>query len=206
MPRSLVVAVDCDDVLIPTAHRVVEYYNGIYATRMTMDQFYMPPTLETWGVLTIEEVSERIEGIIRTQQHEFVEPFADAITATQKLADHHELHIVTSRPLSLLPLTQKMTETYFPGVFKSITHISSYARLEAGGVRRTKGEVCKELGAHLLIDDHIRHGRDARTSGVEEVILFGDYPWNARERHEDSFKFCLNWDETAREVEHVAAA
>ena len=42
---------------------------------------------------------------------------------------------------------------------------------------RTKGQLCKELGAELLIDDNPGHCQSALDEGVK-AILFGSYGWH----------------------------
>lgn len=204
--RRLVIAVDCDDVLVPTAEKVIAYYNRTYGATVTSALFYSPIDPMIWGVASVEEASVRIEQYLLTHTDEMLEPFTEAVAAIKRLAEHHELHIVTSRSKALEPLTQHMVARYFDGVFASIEHVHSYAPLTHGAVRRTKGEVCRQIGAHLLIDDHFKHGHDARRSGVEEVILFGSYDWNIAERDTGNFRYCPDWSTTVEEVERIAYA
>jgi len=55
----------------------------------------------------------------------------------------------------------------------------------------TKGQLGKQLGGGLLIDDNIQHCESAVELGID-TVLFGDYGWN---RTNTSLKRCYNWQE-----------
>lgn len=71
-------------------------------------------------------------------------------------------------------VTQEWIDTYFRIVDQIVLSIDN-PQTEMRVL--TKAEVCKQLGADLLIDDQLRHTRDVAEVGTP-VLLFGDSPSN----------------------------
>lgn len=63
---------------------------------------------------------------------------------------------------------------------------------------QSKGELCVELGAQLLIDDNAENCLDAIDNGAD-AILFGDYGWNAHAS--ESLNRCANWQEVLENID-----
>lgn len=201
--KRLVIAIDCDDVLLTTSPHLVKYYNKTHGTNLELHHMYTPAKLESWGTTDDNEAITRIQKFSQTEEHAAIVPEPEAIEAIKELAKHHELHLVTGRADFLEPITRRMLNTYFPDCFKTIEH-TNYLNPAAGAThQRTKGEVCKAIAAHILIDDHVKHGKTA-LGMVGEVIVFGDYPWNQQELPEGMVR-CADWAATTAEVEAYAA-
>jgi 5'(3')-deoxyribonucleotidase len=201
--KRLVIAIDCDDVLIPTSLVTVDYYNQKYGTNLQPADFYGSVTKDTWGT---DDDDVAVGRVNEYTQSEFAQlaSYPEAVLAVKTLALKHELHLVSGRSGSLESVTKKMVAEYFPGCFKSIEHTNYMVLSTSIHKRRTKGEVCLQLGADLLIDDHIAHGENVIKDGVKRVILFGDYPWNQHEVLLNGIIHCVDWDSTVREIDKIA--
>ena len=97
-----------------------------------------------------------------------------------------------------------MLAEHFPNVFASVEHTNMYASGHAAALKRSKGAVCRMLGADVLVDDHVFHGREVLRHGVENVVIFGDYPWNISESLEAGMARCASWASTYLEVMRIA--
>lgn len=190
---------DCDDVLLPTAPAIINAYNNTYGTTLDLSDFYSH-TPEKWGVSDIREASDRVGKFLLSEEHAKIAPEKEVIAAIDTLSRLHELHLVTGRNQSLEGLTLDMITRYFPGRFKSVELTNFYD----DNHRRTKGEVCQELNADILIDDHIEHINSVLESGLKEVIVFGDYPWNQAEVLPVGAMRCRDWQEVSKEIERIA--
>ena len=85
-----------------------------------------------------------------------------------------------------------MLDKHFPDIFHSIEFTGLY-----GGQPRSKADVCRELNADLLIDDHLAHALPVAQCGVD-VLLFGNYPWNqTKEKLPGNIRRVKGWDEIA---------
>lgn len=196
--RRLIIAVDCDDVLLPTAPAIIEAYNDTYGTSLDLTDFYSKDP-KKWDVVDIREASDRV-GMFLLSDNADIAPEDSTIQAIQDLSRNHELHLVTGRNQSLEGLTVDMINRYFAGCFTSIELTNFYD----DNRRRTKGEVCQELNADILVDDHIEHINSVLESGLKEVIVFGDYPWNQVETLPAGAKRCRDWQEVSGEIERIA--
>jgi 5'(3')-deoxyribonucleotidase len=201
--RRLVIAVDCDDVLVPTSEALVRSYNARHGTNVTLDHMYQPATLDGWGTTDEDVAIERMNEIHRSEAHATILPYQEAIKAIQQLAKVHELHLVTGRASFLESVTQRMLDTHFPECFQSIEHTNYIVTTDSQAFRRSKGEVCQIIGAHILIDDHIQHGHSVLEANVEKVVVFGDYPWNRDAELSDRMVRCLDWSATLKEVARI---
>lgn len=194
--RRLIIAIDCDDVLIPTAPRVIAAYNEKYGTTLGLESFYGQDP-DPWGVKEMKDASQRVGEILLADE---IIPDNDTVEVIHDFASRHELHLVTGRSQILEQLTLSMISTYFPGCFQSIELTNFYDEAH----RRSKGDVCRALGADILIDDHIEHIQSVLAVGMKEVIVFGDYSWNQAEQLPEGATRCRDWNEVREEIQRVA--
>jgi len=198
MPKRLVIAIDCDDVLIETGPFVAKRYNKAYGTALTLADFYQDDPAP-WGVDDIDAASERFHMIMMDSRH--LKPSRFTVDTIRRLAARHELHLVTGRNQALLEATSAFADTYFKGCFTSIELTDMYDAAR----RRSKGQICKQIGADLLVDDHPTHIRSViDEAGLKEVIVFGTYPWNEGTLPGGAVR-CMDWGEAEKEIERIAA-
>jgi FMN phosphatase YigB (HAD superfamily) len=199
--RRLVIAIDCDDVLVSTGEMTIAAYNRKYGTKLTPEFYYDKATLATWGTDDDSLAIERVMEYERSPEYALIRPVQETVDVVNRLAALHELHLVTGRPDHLEEVTLGMLERYFSGCFTSVEHTNFYNEK-----KRTKGEVCKLLGADILIDDHIGHGESVLVNGMKEVIIFGDYPWNRHQALSAGMVRCFDWLGVEREINRIANA
>lgn len=177
--KRRVIAIDCDDVIVRTAETTIAYYNKKHGTALTLDKFYSDD-LEAWGTTDNATAIKRVNDYIRTDDFIHQEPMQEALAVIRWLKRHHELHIVTGRPLFIEQATKEWLSIHFPDTFASAV-FTNFFKLDDNGISSvepmTKAEVCRQIGADVLIDDHLGHALDVGRADVD-VLLFGDYPWN----------------------------
>ena len=195
--KRLVIAVDCDDVLVPTTPFFVEAYNKQYGTSVPLEQAHIASD-DIWGV-THDVMLERFNEMMQTDTYRALGPADPEVKVLKQLAKYHDLHVVTARKEDEREFTQAMLDLKLPGVFVS---------LDLVGWTGSKGEVCKRIGADVLIDDSARHLHDAIGLGLPKTgaILFGDYPWNAADSAHADLIVCKSWKEVQRVIEDLANA
>jgi uncharacterized HAD superfamily protein len=99
---------------------------------------------------------------------------AGAREVLHKYAHAIDFHIVTSRQHFLEDATRAWIDRHYPGLFISILFGNHYA---SSGVKRSKPDMCKQLGAQLLIDDSLRYATQCSEAGIR-TALFGTHAWN----------------------------
>lgn len=200
--RRLVITIDCDDVLVPTAYKLMNHYKDEFGHDVDPAYFYssMP---EVWGVQDSRYVNRRIEQYFRSKKfhHEGRMPYPEATIAIPALARNHELHLVTGRAKFMERSTAELIDEHFPHCFASLVHTNYFRKR----FRQTKGQVCKDLAANIHIDDHSDHCENVLDEGIENAILFGEYPWNRTTKLRQGLARCVDWNATVKEVAQIAA-
>ena len=192
--KRLVIAVDCDDVLVSTSPYFVDTYNNTYGTSATLEYAHSPDP-SVWGA-SDEVVLERWSGIKRTDGYKGLSPDPDEVKVLRNLAKIHELHLVTARKEEEREFTQTMLDKHLDGVFTSMEFV---------GWEGSKGDICRELRADVLIDDNFRHLVSARDCGVSGLLWFGDYPWQTEDLSDMPIVRCRDWREVEAEIERIAS-
>lgn len=171
------IAVDVDDVLSASAEGFAEYSNLRWGAGVKPEDY-----TEEWAVFWNVPLKEAVKRSVEFHQSDTVSRyrhFDGALPILRNLRDRYNLIVVTSRQSVLKSHTDVWLEEHFPGIF-SDTH---YAGIWDSGqqvahmLKRTKAELCRELGADYLIDDQLKHCVAAHEVGIV-ALLFGDYSWN----------------------------
>lgn len=132
------VGVDLDDTLCDFTTPLNSYYKEKYAT-----------DLEVWC-----EPPEKVDLIIRDFINNFsqadLQPISGSIEFFASIdRDLYEFYLISARDSDLQDCTEQWLEKYFPGVFKKVILCNYHNE----GPKRCKTDVCKELGARIMIDD-----------------------------------------------------
>lgn len=88
--RRLVITIDCDDVLVPTAYKVLDHYRDEFGHEVNPAHFY-ESTAEDWGVHDLKHVNRRIEQYFRSKKfhHEGKISYPEATVALPALVRIH---------------------------------------------------------------------------------------------------------------------
>jgi 5'(3')-deoxyribonucleotidase len=193
---KLVIAIDCDDVLIASTEYLVEAYNKQYGTQVTLARAHESDN-EEWNAPDSKVVLDRLSQIQMTEQYGLLQPSPEAVAAVRSLAKHHELHLITARDQSVEAVTMSMLNTYLKDCFTTIEHV---------GHGRPKGEVCRQLGADILVDDNVKHLLSALECGMRpgQALHFGAYPWNDHATLPAGVVQCNDWSSVVAEVDKIA--
>ena len=197
MAKRLIIAIDCDDVLIETTEYIVEAYNSQFGTSVTLDRSHEPGN-EQWETPDDKTLLLRFNELQSTEEYARLLPMPEALRVVKQLAREHELHLVTARDGAIEAITEAMLSEYLPGCFTSMEHV---------GRDRSKGEVCQQLKADILIDDSIRNLLSVLEYGLPAggALHFGEYAWNKVEPLPEGVVTCSDWEAVEREVERIAA-
>jgi uncharacterized HAD superfamily protein len=167
------IAVDIDDVLVPHAEKLLDWYNQKYGTNLTLAHNHSKDP-HPWGTETVEEAIRRVHEYIHSDEMFKHQSLQESITALKKLKNRYDLVIITGRDLIIEQKTKQWLDKHFPGIFNEV-HFSALYNLE--GKRRSKVEICQKVRAKYLIDDALDQALEVPQTGTT-VLLFGDYPWN----------------------------
>lgn len=136
-----------------------------------------------------------------------IHPLPGAQRALYKLARLCKLSVVTSRQNAIKDHTIEWIEKHYPGLFDEI-HFGNHFALN--GESRPKSEICRSLGAKVLIDDNPRYAVECADVGIN-VLLFdyeNSYPWCKTESIDKHplVTRVHNWEEVEQRLVSLVAA
>lgn len=164
------IGIDCDDVLLDSYTSLNDFHNDRYGTNHRREDIRSWLIENTWGCTPAEALA-RVEAWYDSPWHPKIAPMPGAVAAVTALAEHHELHMITGRPGRVRDVTVELVRSHFPGVFEEM-HFSNHFKANA----RSKGDICRELGIAVMIEDALGHARAVAEAGV--LVLLFDSPWN----------------------------
>ncbi|PIR38766.1 MAG: hypothetical protein COV34_00405 [Candidatus Zambryskibacteria bacterium CG10_big_fil_rev_8_21_14_0_10_42_12] len=165
------IGLDFDDVIFDMCGSIVEYHNKNYGTNLTRDDMVSFEFSDVWKC-SIPETQRRVWEFFDSPEHQVSEPVPDAIEHVKELLDNYKVTIVTARPETHMVPTKKWLENHVPELLPYMHFTNGFG----GGVKREKGEVCKELGIDIFVEDAPIH-IESVSKTVPQVYLF-DMPWN----------------------------
>ncbi|PCH33341.1 hypothetical protein WOLCODRAFT_135069 [Wolfiporia cocos MD-104 SS10] len=199
-----IICIDLDDVLSQTNGVVADWHNAAYGTNMTLDDFYYYYYWRNpyWG--TPNETFRKVEEFYKTPRLYEAPPIEGALEGLKALKEMgFRLVLVTARQIRELPQTEEWMDKHYSGIFEQIicTGMSqeTLADDKAMLTKLSKADVCKKLGAKLMIDDSIENAlKCARAEPPIPILLFGDYQWNKREVNYAHIDEEMSYDERCK--------
>ena len=188
------IAVDLDDVLSINVSAFLEFSNQRWGTSLTIDDF-IEDWRTMWGVDT-KTLQTRIQEWDNSKAQANYKHFVDAKGVLLKLKDHYKLIITTSRRNKVAQLTAEWVDKYFPGIFEGVHHAGIFDDHKEGAHLGTKAELCRQVEADFLIDDHPKHCFAVAEIGIT-ALLFGEYPWSIDDNLPKGVIRTKNWQEVA---------
>lgn len=189
--KRKVIAVDADEVLAEFMEYFLMFHNKKYQTKflktdVTSFRFEEVFNIEETEVL--HRIGEFYEDVLIRE----MKPVAGAIEGVQSLLDkNYELQIVTARPPYYKEKTVEWVERHFPDKFKQI-HFA-FNPFNKNSERLTKAQICKQIGAGVLIDDNLVNAVDCAENGITVYLM--DAPWNQVEDLPGNIIRVESWEE-----------
>jgi 5'(3')-deoxyribonucleotidase len=188
------IAVDLDDVLFDFVGYFFQWHNEQYGTALQPEDIAGKKIWETWAG-TVEEASERVPRFYHEVGMLELAPIDGAVLALEQLSSRYKMTVISARDPSTRGITQAWIDKYLPGVFDEI--VLGIGDPMARGRPVTKAELCKQVGAQLLIDDQLVNARNVAAAGID-ALLFGDYPWNQAGSLPPGIERVQDWPHVAR--------
>ncbi|KAG8376286.1 hypothetical protein BUALT_Bualt09G0047400 [Buddleja alternifolia] len=176
LPEKVMIAVDVDEVLGNFISALNQFVADRYSLNHSISEYHVYEFFKIWNC-SRDEADIRVHEFFKTPYFKKgIYPIPGARKALQKLSKHCNLSIVTSRQNAIKDHTIEWIEKHYPGLFQEI-HFGNHFALD--GPSRPKSDICKSLGAKVLIDDNPRYAVECAKVGIK-VLLFdyeNSYPW-----------------------------
>lgn len=184
-----VIAVDIDEVTADFISYFIYFHNLMYKTKMTRKQvlsYYLHQAFET----DKEEMRIRFAEFQSLRLLERIKPAKGAIEGIKKLIElGFSPHFVTARPQTI----EKETKMWLKKHFKDIKFPIHFTHPGPGQPKLKKSQICKSIGAKILIDDHIENALDCAQKGIMVYLI--DAPWNQLESLPENVVRVKSWKE-----------
>ncbi|KAJ8543048.1 hypothetical protein K7X08_005571 [Anisodus acutangulus] len=200
---KVVVAVDVDEVLGNFVSALNEFVADRYSAYHSVSEYHVYEFFKIWKC-SRDEADIRVHEFFKTSYFKTgIRPIPGARQTLQKLSRFCNLSIVTSRQNAIKDHTIEWIERHYPGLFQDM-HFGNHFALNGQSI--AKSDMCRSLGATVLIDDNPRYAIECAQVGIK-VLLFdyeNSYPWSKSEslNGHPMVKKVHNWGE----VEHQLAS
>lgn len=176
-PAQIKVAVDVDEVLGRFVHTLNRFCKDHYEMEYHEKDYFIYEFAKIWNCS--QEHSNHIVHEFFKSQHfnDGIPVIPGALEALTRMQASHELVVVTSRQHVIQEATLEWIDRHYEGVFQEV-YFGNHFALE--GVSRRKSEICKAIGASVLIDDNPGYAMECAEAGIN-VLLYDwnlDYPWS----------------------------
>lgn len=144
------------------------------------------------------EVSRRIELFYGSTEFAELSPIEGVVDAFRRLFPPHRAHGITARPERIKSITSDFFARHFRN-YGDIHHLGHHGDGTLSG--RTKGQVARELGLDLFVEDAPANAQDVASYGIP-VLLFSR-PWNARFELPQGVTRVNSWEDVLQYVSGV---
>ncbi len=220
-PSPLIVAVDVDEVLGRFLESLNVYIMEEFPQRtFAVNDYFVYEFARVWNVSPAES-NRIVHEFFETRHFADIAPIPGALESLERMKRslNVRLNVVTSRQHVIKEPTIDWLEEHYGGVFDDVCFGNHFSM---SGASKKKSELCREIGAGVLIDDNLTYAIECAEAGIE-VLLFdweGGYPWSNQESAANADAHPLvtrvrSWDEVedvlgamtkvGREVERVGA-
>lgn len=187
------VGIDIDDVVVNTASSFLEFYNSKHGTSFVFENIKTYDLDKVVGI-SPEEARKELDEFFHSECFQKVDLMENAKETIDILAEHFEIVFITSRPLKYKEGTKDHLGYHFGNLDFEIFHSTGSDYEESG----SKGEICKDYGVDVMIEDNTKYAKDCAEKGVE-VILF-DKPWNKDKEEEENIIKFEGWKDILKEL------
>lgn len=193
------IAIDIDDVVASVIETVRLWANEKTGASLTHEDYhtgdnyweYYNRIWERHGLH--EQINFDIFLAAMEQDQSHIPLVDDARHVIGLLRTAYDVAFITSRPMSQKDATRRWLDEHIGSDVPLYIAHNSITNADA----RSKGEICAELGASVLIDDNVGNCQSAQQYGIE-AILFGNYGWN--EKAPNDMVRCYNWREVGEQL------
>ncbi|KAI5071080.1 hypothetical protein GOP47_0013331 [Adiantum capillus-veneris] len=176
-PKLLRVAVDVDEVLGSFLSSLNRFIAEQHFMHYDLSEYHVYDFMKIWGC-SQAEANDRVHAFFESEHFkDGIVPIAGAHRSLVQLAEFCDLVVVTSRQHVIRHQTLDWIDRHYPGIFSDV-YFGNHFALE--GEARPKSEICRSIGAEVLIDDNPRYAVECAQHNIE-VLLFdhnNKYPWS----------------------------
>jgi len=171
------VAVDVDEVLGRFVFTLNQFCKEQYGMEHDVSDYWVYEFAKIWNCN--QDRSNHIVHEFFKSQHfnQGIPTIPGAYEALQRLSESCDLVVVTSRQHVIQDQTLEWIDRNYPGIFQEV-YFGNHWSLE--GISRKKSDICRAVGASVLIDDNTTYATECAAAGIHVLLYDWDhsYPWS----------------------------
>lgn len=187
------IAIDIDEVLADTLETFLGYHNNRYNTSFKKDQFHTYNWWEIMGI-SVSDVLESFYDFMKSDYGAKIAPIEGAGEAVKFLSEKHDISLITGRPKDISEETHNWLDKNFGKYFDEVHFADNFIN----PVDFTKGDLCKQIGATVMIEDIPRYALSCARADVDVLLI--DCPWNQELKESDKIKRVFSWKDVVAEL------
>ena len=188
------IGVDIDEVLASLIHELTNFYNSIYKTNFSFEDYHTYDLEDTWGG-TKERSVKIVDNFYSSLFFRNIKPIDGSQKSIKVLSGKHDLIAITSRPNFMQRETESWIEKYFPRQIKKIICTGQYFLKQN---KISKSDVCLEENAHIIIEDNYQTAFDCSKNGLVSFLL--NKPWNKNSLSGNGVVRVNSWKEILEKI------
>ncbi|GAX75339.1 hypothetical protein CEUSTIGMA_g2784.t1 [Chlamydomonas eustigma] len=174
---KLRIAVDVDEVLGRFVYTLNQFCRDKYGMEYDVKDYWIYEYAKIWKC-SQDKSNEIVHEFFKSPHFSNGIPtIPGALETLTRLGESNDLVVVTSRQHVIQDATLEWIDRHYPGVFQEV-YFGNHFALE--GVSRKKSEICRSIGAGVLIDDNPSYALECAEEGMP-VLLYDwkdEYPWS----------------------------
>mmetsp|Transcript_42711 Transcript_42711/g.71054 ORF Transcript_42711/g.71054 Transcript_42711/m.71054 type:complete len:221 (+) Transcript_42711:78-740(+) len=198
-----VIAVDLDEVLGQFLLQLIRFHNDTYSSKYVLEDFCSYQFKDVWGGSEAETM-DKVHAFFESEYFADLPLVPGAHQVLTEFVDLFTFAVVTSRQNIIEDMTRQWIDRHYPGIFSAILFGNHYGFT---GTKRSKPDMCADIGAIMLIDDSLLYAKQCAEHGIK-VLLFdweGKYMWSkSPDPVHDNIKRIHTWDQVRRELDDLS--
>jgi len=195
---NMKIAVDIDEVLADFANPFDDFIQKKYGLKMDRHKWNSELWWQAWGGTKTTAVAKIFE-FVKSRDFDELPVVPGAVEGVKRLKDMgHELVVITGRAADWMGRTKRWLDHNFNGCFTRVES-TDFHMINSG--HKTKGQLAKEFGCDILIDDFPHYAEEAIKNGVK-VLLF-DTGFNHNYPEHDDIHRVKDWKEVVKIISNI---
>lgn len=189
--EKLKIGIDIDDTVADFITSYLKFYKSKFGKVFGVNDIEDIYLREPFGH-SCEEVLDILEEFHKTDYFKEMGLIKGVKEVLDKLFFLHKIIFITSRRPTNEDATKSFLKKYFLG--------KPYEIYFSGDIyqgRKTKDEICDELGINIIIEDNKFFSKNCAEKGIRVFLL--DKPWNQNCKHENIIRV-KNWNEIIEKI------
>lgn len=195
--EKMKIGIDIDEVVVEFFSVYLKLFNERFGKNLVLDDIFK---FEIWKCIDVskDDILKLAEDFNNSEKF-FEVPLVEGVQESlNKLNKIFDINFITSRPENIVEKTNFFLNDHFAEIDFNVYF--------SGGIwnnKKSKTQICKELGIKILIEDRRKYALGCAQEGIK-VLLF-DKPWNQNCEHKNMIRV-YNWEEILEKIEEMKNA